>query len=210
MNFVIERIGRENYEEEEEDEIIDNFAYEFFEEEKTKKEINNTKSKSKNKNKKENKKENKNLIKDINNDMVIDFDEENHEKEKSNKNNYSLDQEDIIEILNLNKDNNNINIFNDENNLEKKLLDKLNAKILLKDLYEKKKQVKNAYEEYSSKLIETMNNNYVKNIIENSPQKKSKINNDFLIHQQTNTINDINIFCLNNKDNNNIINFNKH
>ncbi len=194
MKFVIERIGRENYDEDE-DEIIDNFAYEFFEEEKKiTKEINN-------KIKKENEKK---IIKEIDNDMVIDFDEENNEKEKSNKNNYSLDQEDIIEILNLNKDN------NDENNSEKKLLDKLNAKILLKDLYEKKKQMKNAYEEYSSKLIETMKNNYVKNILENSSNKKNKIKNDFLIHQQTNTINDINIFCLNNnKDNNNIININK-
>ena len=194
MKFVIERIGRENYDEDE-DEIIDNFAYEFFEEEKKiTKEINN-------KIKKENEKK---IIKEIDNDMVIDFDEENDEREKSNKNNYSLDQEDIIEILNLNKDN------NDENNSEKKLLDKLNAKILLKDLYEKKKQMKNAYEEYSSKLIETMKNNYVKNILENSSNKKNKIKNDFLIHQQTNTINDINIFCLNNnKDNNNIINFNK-
>ena len=192
MKFVIERIGRENYEEND-DEIIDNFAYEFFEEEKKiNKEINNKIKKEKD----------KKIIKEIDNDMVIDFDEENNEKEKSNKNNYSLDQEDIIEILNLNKD-------NDENNSEKKLLDKLNAKILLKDLYEKKKQMKNAYEEYSSKLIETMKNNYVKNILENSSNKKNKINNDFLIHQQTNTINDINIFCLNNnKDNNNIINFN--
>ena len=28
MNFIIERIGRDNYDE---DEIIDNFSYEFFE-----------------------------------------------------------------------------------------------------------------------------------------------------------------------------------
>ena len=41
MKFVIERIGRENYDEDD-DEIIDNFAYEFFEEEKKiTKEINN-------------------------------------------------------------------------------------------------------------------------------------------------------------------------
>ena len=86
MKFVIERIGRENYDEDE-DEIIDNFAYEFFEEEKKiTKEINN-------KIKKENEKK---IIKEIDNDMVIDFDEENNEKEKSNKNNYSLDQEDIM------------------------------------------------------------------------------------------------------------------
>ena len=208
MNLVIERIGREKNSEKDEDEIIDNFPYEFFDEEKNininnkNKEIKNSKSNIKQK--KENKKL-KNNINRIDNDMVIDFDEENDEREKSNKNNYSLDQEDIIEILNLNNN-------NEMNNSGKKLLEKLNAKILLKDLYEKKKQVKNAYEEYSTKLIETMNNNYVKNILENSPNKKEnkKINNDFLIHQQTNTINDINIFCLNNKDNNNILNFNKN
>ena len=208
MNLVIERIGREKNSEKDEDDIIDNFPYEFFDEEKNininnkNKEIKNSKSNTKQK--RENKKL-KNNINRIDNDMVIDFDEENDEREKSNKNNYSLDQEDIIEILNLNNN-------NEINNSEKKLLEKLNAKILLKDLYEKKKQVKNAYEEYSTKLIETMNNNYVKNILENSPNKKEnkKINNDFLIHQQTNTINDINIFCLNNKDNNNILNFNKN
>ena len=208
MNLVIERIGREKNSEKDEDDIIDNFPYEFFDEEKNininnkNKEIKNSKSNIKQK--RENKKL-KNNINRIDNDMVIDFDEENDEREKSNKNNYSLDQEDIIEILNLNNN-------NEINNSEKKLLEKLNAKILLKDLYEKKKQVKNAYEEYSTKLIETMNNNYVKNILENSSNKKEnkKINNDFLIHQQTNTINDINIFCLNNKDNNNILNFNKN
>ena len=231
MEFIIERIGRENYDE---DEIIDNFSYEFFEEVITELEskkdsknlnlipqeqivvnnevnnINNIKTKSKKEKSdlKNNITENK---KDENYDMIIDFDEENIEKKDSIKNNYSLDQEDILEILNLNKDNNN-NIISNEDNIEKNLFDKLNAKILLKDLQEKKKQFKNAYAEYSSKLKETMNNDYVKNIVENSKKKKSKnkIQNDFLIHQQTNTINDINIFCLNNKDNNNnFINFNK-
>ena len=134
MNLVIERIGREKNSEKDEDDIIDNFPYEFFDEEKNininnkNKEIKNSKSKTKPK------KENKKLINNINridNDMVIDFDEENDEREKSNKNNYSLDQEDIIEILNLNSN-------NEMNNSEKKLLEKLNAKILLKDLYEKK------------------------------------------------------------------------
>ena len=247
MNFVIERIGRENYDEEA---IIDNFSYEFFEDDivnlknknsnclqqnllisneiKNKIEIvnentglnqnkdcNNNKDSNKNKdnnnnNKNSNNKES-NDNKDDNNEMIIDFDEEHLERKDSNKNNYSLDQEDIIEILNLNKDNNN-NIINNGDNIEKNLFDKLNAKILLKDLQEKKKQFKHAYAEYSSKLKETMNNDYVKNIMENSVKKKSKnkIKNDFLIHQQTNTINDINIFCLNNKDNNNnFINFNK-
>ena len=247
MNFVIERIGRENYDEEA---IIDNFSYEFFEDDivnlknknsnclqqnllisneiKNKIEIvnentglnqnkdcNNNKDSNKNKdnnnnNKNSNNKES-NDNKDDNNEMIIDFDEEHLERKDSNKNNYSLDQEDIIEILNLNKDNNN-NIINNGDNIDKNLFDKLNAKILLKDLQEKKKQFKHAYAEYSSKLKETMNNDYVKNIMENSAKKKSKnkIKNDFLIHQQTNTINDINIFCLNNKDNNNnFINFNK-
>ena len=231
MNFVIEKIGRDNYDE---DEIIDNFSYEFFEEiiteldsKKDSKNLdsiqqeqivaNNNIKNIKTKPKKEKPDLNNNNIivinnkKDENYDMIIDFDEENIEKKDSIKNNYSLDQEDILEILNLNKDNNN-NIISNEENIEKDLFDKLNAKILLKDLQEKKEQFKNAYAEYSSKLKETMNNDYVKNIMENSKKKKSKnkIKNDFLIHQQTNTINDINIFCLNNKDNNNnFINFNK-
>ena len=93
--------------------------------------------------------------------MIIDFDEENIEKRDSNNNNYSLDQEDILEILNLNNDNNNNSNINEEKNL----FDKLNAKILLKDLQEKKNQFKNAYVEYSMKLKETMKNDYVKNII---------------------------------------------
>ena len=214
MNFIIERIGRDNYEE---DEIIDNFSYEFFEDDTVNldSKISNSVNKKKidNKLKKENRdlKINNNINKEIKNDMIIDFDEENLERKDSIKNNYSLDQEDIIEILNLNKDNNN-NIISSEDTIEKNLFDKLNAKMLLKDLQEKKKQFKNAYAEYSSKLKETLNNDYVKNIMENSSKKKSKnkIKNDFLIHQQTNTINDINIFCLNNKDNNNnFININK-
>ena len=221
MNFVIERIGREN--EEQEEEIIDNFSYEFFDEEKPNQENNKKKNANLIQNKEKTKEKNNktkpkkevkkvhNSIHDIDNDMIIDFDEENLDMKESNKINYSLDQDDIIEIIHLNKDNDN-NIFFEENNLEKKLFDKLNAKILLKDLYESKKKAKNAYEEYSIKLKEMMKNDSVKKIIENSSKKKSKnkINNDFLIHQQTNTINDINIFCLNNKDNNNnFINFNK-
>ena len=170
---------------------------------KSRDKINNNKNKEKNKvNNKDN-----DYNKNINYNMIIDFDEENIEKRDSNKNNYSLDQEDILEILNLNKDNNNNSNINEEKNL----FDKLNAKILLKDLQEKKNQFKNAYVEYSMKLKETMKNDYVKNIIEMPDKKgnKNKIKNDFLIHQQTNTINDINIFCLNNKDNNNnFINFN--
>ena len=267
MNLVIERIGREINSD---DEIIDNFSYEFFNannaidlenknsnsiqqdkievnennsvnnmnnnnetnnNENNNNKINNNKNNENNNidnnensnNKIENKKKilnskdinNDNKIKqknkvnnkNINYDMIIDFDEENIEKRDSNNNNYSLDQEDILEILNLNNDNNN----NSNTNEEKNLFDKLNAKILLKDLQEKKNQFKNAYVEYSMKLKETMKNDYVKNIIEMPDKKgnKNKIKNDFLIHQQTNTINDINIFCLNNKDNNNnFINFN--
>lgn len=209
MNFVIQKIGRED--EDESDEIVDNFSYEFFEDETTNLDKNNDLNNFPEK-KIEEKNEiikNKNIkIKDNNYDMVIDFDEENIERKNSNKNNYSLDQEDIIEILNLNKDHNNNLIFNEENNIEKSILDKLNAKILLKDLHEKKSQVKNAYAEYSSKLKETMDNDYIKDLMSCSDKKKSK--NKINIHQQTNTINDINIFCLNNKDNNNnFINFNK-
>ena len=230
MNLVIEKIGREDNNE---DDIIENFSYEFFEEDMFNSEVQNSiinsnsiphdkinnndnqnnnitnkpiiNSKQEN-NKELNKNKEKDKNKNVKQEMIIDFDEENLERKESNKNNYSLDQEDIIEILNLNKNNKN------DENLEKDLFDKLNAKILLKDLNEKKKQFKDAYIEYSSKLKETMNNDYLKNIMENPSKKKSKnkIKNDFLIHQQTNTINDINIFCLNNKeDNNNFINLNK-
>ena len=155
MNFIIERIGRDNYDE---DEIIDNFSYEFFEdiitELDSKKDsknldfikqeqivVNNNVNNIKTKSKKE-KSDLKNNItenkKDENYDMIIDFDEENIEKKDSIKNNYSLDQEDILEILNLNKDNINNNIISNEDNIEKNLFDKLNAKIILKDLKEKK------------------------------------------------------------------------
>ena len=124
MNFIIERIGRDNYDE---DEIIDNFSYEFFEdiitELDSKKDsknldsiqqeqiiVNNNVNNIKTKSKKEKPDLNNNNIviknkKDDNYDMIIDFDEENIEKKDTIKNNYSLDQEDILEILNLNKDN---------------------------------------------------------------------------------------------------------
>ena len=113
--------------------------------------------------------------------------------------NYSLDQEDeVLDILNLNKENNNIDLKSSEivnDDLQKIFINKMNTKKLLEDLYEKEKKFKNAYEEYYSKLSETMNNNYFKNILENS-----NINKDFLKQQ-----NDINIFYSNN--NNNYINF---
>ena len=112
--------------------------------------------------------------------------------------NYSLDHDEIMDILNLNKENNNIEnksseIVNDD--LQKIFINKMNTKKLLEDLYEKEKKFKNAYEEYYSKLSETMNNNYFKNFFESS-----NISKDFIKQQ-----NDINIFYSNN--NNNYINF---
>ena len=150
--------------------------------------------------------------------------------------NYSLDQEEIADILNLdnkstekenkkllNIDNNkNIIIGNDE--FSKIILTKTK---LLQDLYEKEMKYKNAYKEYCKQLSETMNNDYFKDIdVSENPNlnlnnelnlnnkkylnEKNKINNDYLIHHQTNTINDINIFCLNNNNNNNnYLNFNE-
>ena len=150
--------------------------------------------------------------------------------------NYSLDQEEIANILNLdnkstdkenkkllNIDNNqNIIIGNDE--FSKIILTKTK---LLQDLYEKEIKYKNAYKEYCKQLSETMNNDYFKDIdtldnpnlnlnnelnLNNKKylNEKNKINNDYLIHHQTNTINDINIFCLNNNNNNNnYLNFNE-
>lgn len=112
--------------------------------------------------------------------------------------NYSLDHDEIMDILNLNKENNIIEnksseIVNDD--LQKIFINKMNTKKLLEDLYEKEKKFKNAYEEYYSKLSETMNNNYFKNFFESS-----NISKDFIKQQ-----NDINIFYSNN--NNNYINF---
>ena len=135
---------------------------------------------------------------------------------KENIINYSLDQEEIMDILNLNKKEKKIEKENiNEDDLSKIFLNKNNTKKLLEDLYEKEMKFKNAYAEYYSKLSETMNNNYFKDMIENSTNKNNLKNSnninskDFLIHQQTNTINDINIFCLNNNNNNNnFVNFN--
>ena len=248
MNLVIDKVIRAN--EDTDEEIVDNFSYEFFEEDtKTFEDSTNQNNINNNKNIKQKlsknninfiKKEKNNESKDKNNDMIIDFDDDNIEKNNTDihendnininnqnyfkkndtndrsKMNYSLDQEDIIEILNLNQDNNN----SKENNLnyainddlENILLEKLNAKLLVNDLLEKKNQLKNAYNSYSLKLKETMNNDYIKNMLEtsskNKHKNKNKIKNDYLIHQQTNTINDINIFCLNNNNNSNILNIN--
>ena len=112
--------------------------------------------------------------------------------------NYSCDQDEIMDILNLKKENYAIGsksseIVNDD--LQKIFINKMNTKKLLEDLYEKEKKFKNAYEEYYSKLSETMNNNYFKNFLESS-----NISKDFIKQQ-----NDINIFYSNN--NNNYINF---
>ena len=108
--------------------------------------------------------------------------------------NYSLDQDEVRDILNLNKENNIID-NQSSNDLEKLIINRINTKILLEDLYEKEKKFKNAYAEYFSKLSETMNNNYFKNMLESSniskEYKKQK--------------NDINIFYSNN--NNNYINY---
>ena len=140
----------------------------------------------------------------------------NKKNESSNKENilnYSLDHNEIIDILNLNKENKNIdknNINNEniiDNDISKIFLNQKSTKKLLEDLYEKEMKFKSAYTAYYTKLTETMNNAYFKEMIENQNkdlvQDNNKISKDFLIHRQTNTINDINIFCLNNNNNNN-------
>jgi len=112
--------------------------------------------------------------------------------------NYSLDQDEVRDILNLNKENNIIENQSSEltkNDMEKIIINRINTKILLEDLYEKEKKFKNAYAEYYSKLSETMKNNYFKNILESSNISKEYIKQK----------NDINIFYSNN--NNNYINY---
>ena len=196
------------------------------------------------KNDKNQKYENENIISNIH--LSINSNEFKKEKENINKDNnketniinYSLDQEEIADILNLDKktkekqdnkinglninENQNIILGNEE--LSKIILNKTK---LLQNLYEKEMKYKNAYKEYCKQLSETMNNEYFKDkdILENVNinsnnninayntvynNEKNKINNDYLIHHQTNTINDINIFCLNNNNNsNNYLNFNE-
>ncbi len=195
------------------------------------------------KNDKNQKYENENIISNIH--LSINSTEIKKEKENINKDNnketniinYSLDQEEIADILNLDKktkekqdnkinglninENQNIILGNEE--LSKIILNKTK---LLQDLYEKEMKYKNAYKEYCKQLSETMNNDYFKdkdilekvNINSNNNinayntvynNEKNKINNDYLIHHQTNTINDINIFCLNNNNSNNYLNFNE-
>ena len=165
------------------------------------------------------KKNNKNKISNIDN------------KKDTNIINYSLDQKEIADILNLenqsnenNKNkkilniNNNQNIFISNEEISKIILNK--AK-LFQDLYEKEMKYKHAYKEYCKQLSETMNSDYFKDIeVGENANIKNKINMidkeykeknyDYLIHHQTNTINDINIFCLNNSNNNNnYLNFNE-
>ena len=195
------------------------------------------------KNDKNQKYENENIISNIH--LSINSNEIKKEKENINKDNnketniinYSLDQEEIADILNLDKktkekqdnkinglninENQNIILGNEE--LSKIILNKTK---LLQDLCEKEMKYKNAYKEYCKQLSETMNNDYFKdkdilekvNINSNNNinayntvynNEKNKINNDYLIHHQTNTINDINIFCLNNNNSNNYLNFNE-
>ena len=108
--------------------------------------------------------------------------------------NYSLDQDEVRDILNLNKENNIIENQSSEltkNDMEKIIINRINTKILLEDLYEKEKKFKNAYAEYYSKLSETMKNNYLKNILESSNISKEYIKQK----------NDINIFYSNNNNN---------
>jgi hypothetical protein len=258
----------------EEDEIIENYPYESYEEEIT----NDTQKEEKNiKNYEEYIIEdaepqpepdqtidiNVNKLGIENNEDVIDFDEDNDiyalnknennikvleisnkdekslqlenlikNKNKDNKSNneflnnqndkediiinYSYDHEEIMDILNLNKEKKILNVNKKNEEIKNLILNQANTKKLLDEIYEKEMKFKTAYAEYYSKLAETMNNNnYFQKLVNNPINKtpnnneKSIINKDFLIHQQTNTINDINIICLNNNNNNNnYLNFN--
>jgi hypothetical protein len=257
----------------EEDEIIENYPYESYEEEIT----NDTQKEEKNiKNYEEYIIEdaepqpepdqtidiNVNKLGIENNEDVIDFDEDNDiyalnknennikvleisnkddkslqlenlikNKNKDNKSNneflnnqndkediiinYSYDHEEIMDILNLNKEKKILNVNKKNEEIKNLILNQANTKKLLDEIYEKEMKFKTAYAEYYSKLAETMNNNYFQKLVDNPINKtpnnneKSIINKDFLIHQQTNTINDINIICLNNNNNNNnYLNFN--
>jgi hypothetical protein len=257
----------------EEDEIIENYPYESYEEEIT----NDTQKEEKNiKNYEEYIIEdaepqpepdqtidiNVNKLGIENNEDVIDFDEDNDiyalnknennikvleisnkddkslqlenlikNKNKDNKSNneflnnqndkediiinYSYDHEEIMDILNLNKEKKILNVNKKNEEIKNIILNQANTKKLLDEIYEKEMKFKTAYAEYYSKLAETMNNNYFQKLVDNPINKtpnnneKSIINKDFLIHQQTNTINDINIICLNNNNNNNnYLNFN--
>ena len=155
--------------------------------------------------------ESKNLKKEDNNKQIIKHNQtesidkrvlngnykDNYSKKKIEID-YSLDQDEVRDILNLNKENNFIENQSSElpkNDMEKLIINRINTKLLLEDLYEKEKKFKNAYAEYYSKLSETMKNNYFKNILESSNISKEYIKQK----------NDINIFYSNN--NNNYINY---
>ena len=155
--------------------------------------------------------ESKNIKKEDNNKQIIKHNQtesidkrvlngnykDNYSKKKIEID-YSLDQDEVRDILNLNKENNFIENQSSElpkNDMEKLIINRINTKLLLEDLYEKEKKFKNAYAEYYSKLSETMKNNYFKNILESSNISKEYIKQK----------NDINIFYSNN--NNNYINY---
>ena len=164
-------------------------------------------------------KENKTNTQIIRNNEFIQNQNDKETSSKDNIINYCFDQEEILDILNLNKEKNNLDFdLNSKNNenIKNIILNQVNTNILLKEIYEKEMKFKTAYAEYYSKLAETMNNNYFQKMVENpinnvqNNNEKKVINKDFLIHQQTNTINDINIICLNNNNNNNnYLNFNE-
>jgi hypothetical protein len=161
-----------------------------------------------------------NLIKNKNKDNKSnnEFLSNQNDKEILSKDiiiNYSYDHEEIMDILNLNKEKKILNVNKKNEEIKNLILNQANTKKLLDEIYEKEMKFKTAYAEYYSKLAETMNNNYFQKLVDNPINKtpnnneKSIINKDFLIHQQTNTINDINIICLNNNNNNNnYLNFN--
>ena len=148
-----------------------------------------------------------------------DFLKNQNDKETLSKDiiiNYSYDHEEIMDILNLNKEKKILNANKTNEEIKNIILNQANTKKLLDEIYEKEMQFKTAYAEYYSKLAETMNNNYFQKLVDNpinnipNNNEKNVINKDFLIHQQTNTINDINIICLNNNNNNNnYLNFNE-
>ena len=162
-----------------------------------------------------------NIIKSKNKDNKSnnDFLKNQNDKETLSKDiiiNYSYDHEEIMDILNLNKEKKILNANKTNEEIKNIILNQANTKKLLDEIYEKEMQFKTAYAEYYSKLAETMNNNYFQKLVDNpinnipNNNEKNVINKDFLIHQQTNTINDINIICLNNNNNNNnYLNFNE-
>ena len=140
------------------------------------------------------------------------------EKENSNKGNlinYSLDQDEVMDILNLNKEKEMIKNLNGENvndEMRTIFLNELRTKKILEDLFEKEMKFKTAYAEYYSKLSETMNNEYFKGILKNSnmniqkPAYKELINKKNINNKKSN----INIIPKNNNYKNSNFNFKKN